>query len=158
METRDLGLILTNVLLAAALVLLSVSLLLDAGQGSVEDGRRELLESRQASTWKFAQGETQGDVVWDPSRQEGYLRFRDLPANDPKATQYQLWILDGKRDTRYPVDGGVFDIPAGREEVIIRIRAKLPVREATAFVITVERPGGVVVSDRKKIAALAKRD
>jgi len=97
-----------------------------------------------------------GDVVWDPETQTGYMRFSNLAANDTTQQQYQLWIFDGTRDDRYPVDGGVFDIPAGATEVIVPIRARLPVRQAALFAVTVEPPGGVVVSSRERIVALAQ--
>lgn len=97
-----------------------------------------------------------GDVVWSNSRQQGFMRFRGLAANDPAQNQYQLWIFDAERDERYPVDGGVFDIPAGAEEVIIPIDAKIIVAKPTLFAITVERPGGVVVSDRSRLPLAAK--
>lgn len=87
-----------------------------------------------------------GDVVWNGARQEGYLRLSGMPTNDPSIAQYQLWIVDPGRDAN-PVDGGVFDIPDGGEEVIIRIDAKLAVAAPAAFAITREQPGGVVVSD-----------
>jgi anti-sigma-K factor RskA len=87
----------------------------------------------------------QGDVVWSSARQEGYLRLVGLPPNDAARAQYQLWVVDPSRDTR-PVDGGVFDI-SGPGEVIIPIQAKLPVGRPAAFAITLEQPGGVVVSD-----------
>ncbi len=100
-----------------------------------------------------AQGAT-GDVVWSPSRQEGYLRFVGLSPNDPKAIQYQLWIFDKLRDDRFPVDGGVFDVgPSG--EVVIKISPKLFVNEPVLFAITVEPPGGVVVSKRERIVVTA---
>jgi hypothetical protein len=102
-----------------------------------------------------AAASAEGDVVWSDSRQEGYLRFRGLPANDARASQYQLWIFDAERDERYPVDGGVFDVAASGETVVT-IRAKLPVARATLFAITVEKPGGVVVSDRSRLPLLAK--
>lgn len=97
-----------------------------------------------------------GDVVWDEATQMGYMRFTGLPANDPSQSQYQLWIFDGTRDDRYPVDGGVFDVPAGTSEVVVPIRATLPVRKAALFAVTVERPGGVMVSSRERIVALAQ--
>ncbi|MEJ2602887.1 MAG: anti-sigma factor [Gammaproteobacteria bacterium] len=87
-----------------------------------------------------------GDVVWNNSRQEGYLRLAGMPANDPTRAQYQLWIVDPERDEQ-PVDGGVFDIPGGRSEVIVPIKAKLGILDPQAFAITLEQPGGVVVSD-----------
>ena len=97
-----------------------------------------------------------GDVVWSDARQEGYMRFSNFAANDPTVEQYQLWIFDAERSADYPVDGGVFDIPAGSDEVVVPIRAKLPVNRATLFAITVEKPGGVVVSSRERLPLLAK--
>jgi len=94
-----------------------------------------------------------GDVVWSPSKQQGYMRIRGLAANDPRAQQYQLWIFDGTRDQRYPVDGGVFDVKDG--EVVVPIKAPIEVREPKLFAITVEKPGGVVVSGRERIVLTA---
>lgn len=95
-----------------------------------------------------------GDVVWDPRTQSGYMRFHRLPANDPVAHQYQLWIFDAGRDDRYPVDGGVFDVRS--DEVIVPIHARLHVDRPVLFAVTVERPGGVVVSGREHIVVAAK--
>lgn len=96
------------------------------------------------SEGQAAYGDVQGEVVWSPSRQQGYMTFRGLPQNTPSAAQYQLWIVDPSRDAN-PVDGGVFDVTAGGE-VLIPIDAKLRVDDAQAFAITLEQPGGVVVS------------
>ncbi len=95
-----------------------------------------------------------GDVVWSPSKQRGYMRFRGLAPNDPRVTQYQLWIFDKRRDDRFPVDGGVFDVTE-TGEVIVPISAKLPVGDAVLFAVTVEAPGGVVVSKRERIVVTA---
>lgn len=97
-----------------------------------------------------------GEVVWSNRRQGGVMSFRDLPANDPKKSQYQLWIFDTAQDEKYPVDGGVFDIPADQNEVLIPIQAKLPIVDPTLFAITIEKPGGVVVSSRERLPLLAK--
>jgi anti-sigma-K factor RskA len=101
-------------------------------------------------------GGVDGDVVWSRSRQEGYMRLRRLPGNDPRQQQYQLWIFDKSRaewEAR-PVDGGVFDVTAG-DEVVVPVSAKLEVREAALFAITLEQPGGVVVSRRENLLATA---
>jgi anti-sigma-K factor RskA len=95
-----------------------------------------------------------GDVVWDPATQRGFLHFVGLAPNDPAVHQYQLWIFDGRRDQRYPVDGGVFDVPSNASEVVIPIHAALPVLSAKAFAVTVEKPGGAVVSGREHVVAL----
>lgn len=95
-----------------------------------------------------------GDVVWDPATQRGVMRFVGLAPNDPRLAQYQLWIVDAERDARYPVDGGVFDV-AGEGEILIPIRARLPVSRPTLFAVTLEKPGGVVVSGRERLVLAA---
>ncbi|MDF1810250.1 MAG: anti-sigma factor [Phycisphaerales bacterium] len=111
-------------------------------------------------------GDVIGDVVWSDTLNKGYMRISGLAINDPSLEQYQLWIFDSTRPsgalpqfgegllTQRPVDGGVFDINA-EGEVIIEIDAKLFIREAAAFAITIEPPGGVVVSDRSRVPLLA---
>jgi hypothetical protein len=99
-----------------------------------------------------ARGAT-GDVVWSESRQRGYMRIQGLAANDPKAAQYQLWIFDARRNQAHPVDGGVFDVASG--EAIVPIRAAIQVFEPKLFAVTVEQPGGVVVSKRERIVLTA---
>lgn len=110
-------------------------------------------EQRDAADW--------GEVVWSDSLQKGYMRFRGLAANDPSVEQYQLWVFDSARSDEHPVDGGVFDLAAVKATgdyrgQIVEIQAKLPVSEAVMFAITVEKPGGVVVSDRSRLPLLAK--
>ena len=87
--------------------------------------------------------------------QEGDIALTDRPANDRSKKQYQLWIVDPARDEN-PVDGGVFDIPSGESTSIIPIRNPLFVTKPQAFVITLEQPGGVVVSKQEVVVALAK--
>ena len=101
-----------------------------------------------------------GDVVWSDEKQDGYIRVKGLPKNDVSKQTYQLWIFDKNQDKRWPIDGGTFDISSDGE-VIIPIDAKLKTKNPQAFAVTIEKPGGVVVSDRGKIAAfaaLAKRE
>ncbi|MCA9283371.1 MAG: anti-sigma factor, partial [Phycisphaerales bacterium] len=93
-----------------------------------------------------------GEVLWSQSEQRGYMKFSGLRANDPSVEQYQLWIFDGSRE--HPVDGGVFDID-DEGNAIIPINAKLAVRQPTLFAVTVEKPGGVVVSNKERIAVVA---
>jgi len=95
-----------------------------------------------------------GDAVWDPKSQKGFLHFVGLTGNDPSVKQYQIWVFDGKRDKHYPVDGGVFDVPADSAEVIIPIHAALTIGEAKGFAVTVEKPGGVVVSALGHVVAV----
>ncbi|MEM7247914.1 MAG: anti-sigma factor, partial [Acidobacteriota bacterium] len=116
--------------------------------------RAQLLESdAEALRWDWsgtddpAVAEAGGDVTWSADRQEGYLRISGLAVNDPGVEQYQLWIFDAERDDRHPVDGGVFDVTSSGE-VVIPIDPRLRVSEAALFAVTVEKPGGVVVSTR----------
>lgn len=100
-------------------------------------------------------GTVSGTVEWSDAIQQGAMTLSNLRANNPEQQQYQLWIVDPTRDD-IPVDGGVFDIPAGPGPVVIPIHAKLAVRNPAAFVITVERPGGVVRSKQEIVVAVAK--
>jgi Anti-sigma-K factor rskA len=97
-----------------------------------------------------------GDIVWSDEKQAGYVRVKGLPKNDVSKETYQLWIFESP-DVKYPVDGGTFDINADGE-VTIPIDAKLKVKNPQMFAVTIEKAGGVVVSERGKIAALAKRE
>jgi anti-sigma-K factor RskA len=94
-----------------------------------------------------------GDIVWSNKLQRGFMRFVGMPVNDPSVEQYQLWIIDPSRDDE-PIDGGVFDI-ASTEETIVPIQAKLLVNQPTAFAVTIEKPGGVVVSTQERLPLLA---
>lgn len=96
-----------------------------------------------------------GDVVWSDEKQAGYMRLRGLPVNDKSKETYQLWIFDKTQDKATPIDGGTFDVDK-EGEVVIPIDAKLRALGPELFAITIEKPGGVVVSKREKIAALAK--
>lgn len=95
-----------------------------------------------------------GEVVWNTRLQKGFLRFRGLKVNDPGVEQYQLWMFDATRDADFPVDGGVFDVTA-QGEVIIPMNPKLIVRDPAAIAVTVEQPGGVVVTKRERIVVIA---
>jgi len=116
------------------------------GGPAIDEGRAVHL------AWKPAEPagrycDVTGEVVWDETAQRGYMVFRGLPVNDPKVEQYQLWIVDGRKDHyRHPVDGGVFDATS-TGEIRVPFDAKLPVERAATFVLTAEQPGGVVVSD-----------
>ncbi len=107
-----------------------------------------------AKNYDIPSDDFSGEVVWSGSAQQGYMVFDGLPPNDPGAEQFQLWIFDSTRGDSPPVDGGVFDVDStGR--VIVPIRPAIAVRNATAFAVTIEEPGGVVVSTQNRIATLA---
>ncbi len=115
----------------------------------------DLLQLEWTATGDPAAGDAGGDLVWSTAAQSGYMRFRGLPVNDPSIEQYQLWIFDAEQDEATPVDGGVFDVTAACE-VVVPIDAKLRIVRPTLFAVTVEKPGGVVVSSRERLPLLAK--
>ena len=96
-----------------------------------------------------------GEVVWSDAEQKGYMTFKGLAPNDASKESYQLWIFDETQDDKTPIDGGVFNVNK-KGEVVVPIDAKLRVSHPKMFAVTVEKPGGVVVSKREKIVALAK--
>jgi len=131
------------------------------GQWRVASEREQMLaNSHNVGHWPWAGegGASNGDVVWDNRQQRGFLRLKGFVANDPARARYQLWIFDAARDDRYPVDGGMFDVPPGRSEVLIPVRPSVPVVRPVAFAVTVEEPRGAVVSAREKVVAFARVD
>ncbi len=127
---------------------------------SIEDRFSEFANSSENLTridWSAtgSNSVTVGEVVWSDVLQEGYMVFEGFKPNNPTQSQYQLWIFDTDPGQEHPVDGGVFDI-ASDGKVIIPIDARIPVAKAVMFAITEEKPGGVVVSDRKRLPLLAK--
>ncbi len=112
-----------------------------------------------------AEGVT-GYVTFSPESQEGYMLIKGLEPNDPRIQQYQLWIWDQDREPDpenptplaenvHPVDGGVFDVN-DKGEVVIPIKLPLRVDQPYLFAVTVERPGGVVKSDKGSVPIIAQ--
>jgi hypothetical protein len=125
------------------------------------DGRAALLARAKdvvRADWTAATDPTgkgvAGGVVWSDAEQKGFMTFKGLARNDPRATSYQLWIFDADQDDKYPVDGGVFDVNENGD-VVVPITAKIKVHKPKLFALTVERPGGVVVSKRDRLVVTA---
>lgn len=135
------------------------------GSGGVADssGRtRSLLEARNAmlasapdvttiplGAWDNPeQPSVTGDVVWSEAAQTGYLRLVGLKPNDPGVEQYQLWIVDS-RGMNQRISGALFDANPDPTtgEVIVKIDPRIETQDAVAFALTIEKPGGVWVSD-----------
>lgn len=98
-----------------------------------------------------------GEVAWSDSQQAGVMKFAGLPACKPDE-QYQLWIVDAERGISQRVSGAVFGC-SGEGPIEVPIEPQLPIKKAAAFAVTLERAGGVVVSDMKRrvvLAALAR--
>ena len=127
-----------------------------ANQRAQVMARPDALQVVLASAKDPAAAHASGDVVWSAAEQRGFMRFRGLLANDRHAWEYQLWIFDGTQDDRFPIDGGVFDVDQDTGDVLVPIQAKIRVNEATRFVVTAEKPGGVVVSNRERVVMVGK--
>lgn len=95
----------------------------------------------------------EGDVVWSNAAQKGFVRFKNLPANDRSKETYQVWIFDETQ--KNPISAGVFDV-SETGEIIIPMDAAIKVEKPVMVGITAEKPGGVMVSDLKKVMAVAK--
>ncbi len=126
-----------------------------AARGELIARAGDVLQLEWTATEDPAARGASGDVVWSNVEQAGFMRFRGLPVNDPSVEQYQLWIFDAEQDERYPTDGGVFDVTA-EGEVVLPIAPGLEVARPTLFAVTIEKPGGVVVSSRERLPLLAK--
>ncbi|MCS6874689.1 MAG: anti-sigma factor [Acidobacteriota bacterium] len=105
--------------------------------------------------WKDPKNPDQiiGDLAWNNAEQKGFVRFFSLPTNDPNKETYQLWIVD--EGQKYPIDAGLFNVNT-QGEIILPIDVRLKVEKPKMFVVTAEKPGGVVVSELKKVVAIAK--
>lgn len=127
---------------------------------SVEQKREQLLASaKDAVKIPLAnpknEKEIVGEMVWSNAEQKGYARFTNLPVNDVNKETYQLWIVDETQDAKTPISGGVFNVnKAG--EVTIPVNAQIQVKKPKMIAVTLEKPGGVVVSKQEKVVALAK--
>ena len=94
--------------------------------------------------------------IWNfdgPYEARQKLMRAEIRRLDPDLLAFQEAGFDGKRDQAHPVDGGVFDVVDC--EVVVPIRAAIRVFEPKLFAVTVERPGGVVVSKRERIVLTA---
>jgi anti-sigma-K factor RskA len=153
----------TYVSAIAALAILAVALWVYSKRNDPVDPEQiaaEIESSADKLEWSFAAkpdplvgANAGGSIVWSSDLQAGVMVLRGLAANDPTTEQYQLWIVDRRREGP-PVDGGVFDVPVG-DELRIPVDAKLLVGDPAVFTITVERPGGVVVSRQDRVVMVA---
>jgi anti-sigma-K factor RskA len=116
------------------------------------ESRNRLAELRIASLSALAGQPTsaQGVAVWDSVTQQGVLTVSKLPAL-ASDRDYQLWLVDPQYPT--PVDGGVFRVDPATGEARIVFKADKPVRDASAFAISLERKGGVPVAEGPMILA-----
>ncbi len=98
-----------------------------------------------------------GEVAWSESRQQGFITFKGLKPNDPAKEQYQLWIVD-RRGLGQRISGALFDARPDpvTGEVVVPIDPRIAVDNASIFALTIEKPGGVWVSDMTRRVVLAQ--
>lgn len=96
-----------------------------------------------------------GYVHWSETLQRGVMHFSGLPKNDPSKLQYQLWIID-ERGLAQRINGAIFDSTA-QGELDVEIAPSIAVRNAAAFAVTIEQPGGTWVSDMSRRVVIAKK-
>lgn len=120
------------------------------------DNLRTSAKDLRKTNWINPKNEKEilGEIVWSEAEQKGFMIFKGVAPNDSKKESYQLWIFDETQSDKTPIDGGVFDIEKDGE-ILIPINPKLKFKNPKMFAVTVEKPGGVVVSDRN-IVAIAK--
>ena len=66
-----------------------------------------------------SQVDTEQKVIVETAMSAEGFKRDELPrpaGNDPSQSQYQLWIFGTAQHVKYPVDGGVFDIPPERRK------------------------------------------
>jgi Anti-sigma-K factor rskA len=88
--------------------------------------------------------DAQGVVVWDAATQQGVLTVAKLPGIDADR-DYQLWIMDPGYPTL--VSAGVFTVEPASGEARFLFKAAKPVSSIAAFAVSVERKGGVPMSE-----------
>lgn len=130
---------------------------------SLSEQRQSLLSRSDTITraWNEWSDETvkaeiagvRGEVAWNEAEQRGFMTFTGLPAADPAKEVYQLWIIDDRGMTQR-ISGAIFDA-AGAGEVIVPISPRIKTKNAAAFAITIEEPGGTWVSDMKRRVVIA---
>lgn len=118
--------------------------------------------SLRKTSWKAVNPATSvdfsGTVEWCTARKQGYAVLRGMAVNKNALYEYQLWIIDEGRPKVTPVHAGLFNIKNPDAECWVKIQPCLPISQALSFMVTLERAGGVVVSKRKRVIALASLD
>lgn len=83
--------------------------------------------------------EAKAIAVWDAEQQSGLLTVEKLPAIAAEQ-DYQIWVIDPQYPI--PVDGGVFK-PDASGKAVLTFKGDKPVKQASAFAISLEKKGGV---------------
>jgi len=149
-------------LAAAACLVLAVTAWWPSLRPSPSPASERLVLLSKPGTIKGAWGDwdnpeiagVKGEVVWNESEQRGFMTFTGLPAANPSKEVYQLWIID-ERGMEQRISGAIFDA-RGTGEVVIPISPRIKTKNAAAFAITIEEPGGTWVSNMKRRVVIAQ--
>lgn len=120
-------------------------------QREKQEDRREEREQREArdtlakiqvatlSSKLATAPDASASIVWDEEQQRGVLNAVNVPPNSADR-DYQLWITDPQHSQ--PVSAGVFHIDSpGSKRIVFTPTSRIT--SATAFLVSLERRGGV---------------
>ncbi len=83
-------------------------------------------------------GETEGNIVWDTTTQQGVMMFINLPQTKA-GEHYHLWIYDLKRHQQDPISGGIFNTSGKKHsEYWVTIAPDKKVIQPFKFVVLLE--------------------
>lgn len=85
--------------------------------------------------------DVQGDLVWNAEKQQGVMRFIDLP-NPKRGMFYQLWLYDARGENSAPVSGATFRRGSGDGEWLELINTDTEVLEPYKFELKMEAGDG----------------
>ena len=80
-------------------------------------------------------------VVWDEAKQRGVIKLSNFP-RPASGKDYQLWVIDSKKEDAQPISGGVVAVSADGGARVLFKPDQL-VRKADKFAISIEQEGGV---------------
>ncbi len=84
---------------------------------------------------------TEGGLVWNNKRQQGVMRFVNLPRAKTEQN-YHLWIYDLYQPQEKPVSASVFRLKKGTgNSYYVAFEPEKPVRSPYKFLLTLENEG-----------------
>jgi hypothetical protein len=81
--------------------------------------------------------DVQGDLVWSTEKQQGVMRFLNLP-QPASGKFYQLWLYDTRSADGKPISGAVFHQGSGAGEWFAPIQTQAHVSEPYKFELKLE--------------------
>ena len=98
----------------------------------------ESIQTQWLKTLNPLVSETEGNIVWDTTTQQGVMMFINLPKTKA-GEHYHLWIYDLKRHQQDPISGGVFNtVGKKHSEYWVTISPDEKVIQPFKFVVLLE--------------------